>query len=75
MHNYFLIGHNYSHYVIYNFKPELKIWKNYNVVKINFFTDFDFMNYYIIIILLKFLGLIIYDKYVIVILQYENYEN
>ncbi len=34
MHNYFLIEHNYSHYVIYNFKPDLKIWKNYSVVKI-----------------------------------------
>jgi len=34
MHNYFLIEHNYSKYVIYNFKSELIIWKNYNVVKI-----------------------------------------
>ena len=34
MDNYFLIEHNYSHSVIYNFKPELKIWKNYSVVKI-----------------------------------------
>jgi len=36
MHNYFVIEHNYSCFVIYNFKPELKIWKNYSVVKINF---------------------------------------
>jgi len=34
MHNYFLIEHNYSHSVIYNFKLELKIWKFYYVVKI-----------------------------------------
>jgi hypothetical protein len=34
VHNYFLIEHNYSHSVIYNFKPELKFWKNYSVVKI-----------------------------------------
>jgi len=34
VHNHFLIEHNYSQYVIYNFKPELKIWKNYSVVKI-----------------------------------------
>jgi len=34
MQNYFLIEHNYSHSVTYNFKPELKIWKNNNVVKI-----------------------------------------
>jgi len=33
VHNYFIIEHNYSHSVSYNFKPELKIWKNYNVVK------------------------------------------
>jgi len=32
VHNYFLIEHNYSHSVIYNFKPELKIWKNYSVI-------------------------------------------
>jgi len=34
MHNYFLIEHNYSQHVIYNFKSELQFWKNYNVVKI-----------------------------------------
>jgi len=34
MHNYFLIENNYSQYVIYNFKSELKFWKSYNVVKI-----------------------------------------
>jgi hypothetical protein len=34
VHNYFLIEQYYSHYVIYNFKPELKIWKTYSVVKI-----------------------------------------
>jgi hypothetical protein len=34
VHNYFLIEHNYSHSVIYNFKPKLKIWKNYSVLKI-----------------------------------------
>jgi len=34
VHNYFLIEHNYSHSLIYNFKPELKIWKNYSVVRI-----------------------------------------
>jgi len=34
MHNYFLIEHNYSQHVIYNFKSELKFWKSYNVVKI-----------------------------------------
>jgi hypothetical protein len=34
MHNYFPIEPNYSHSIIYNFKRELKIWKNYNVVKI-----------------------------------------
>jgi len=33
-HNYFLIEHNYSQSVIYNFKFELKFWKNYNVIKI-----------------------------------------
>jgi hypothetical protein len=26
--------HNYLQFVINNFKPELKFWKNYNVVKI-----------------------------------------
>jgi hypothetical protein len=34
MHNNFLIEHNYSQSVIYNFKSELKFWKKYNVVKI-----------------------------------------
>jgi len=34
MHNYFLIEHNYSQSVIYNFKSEVKFWKNYNVFKI-----------------------------------------
>jgi hypothetical protein len=34
MHNYFLIEHNYSQSVTYNFKSELKFWKDYNVVKI-----------------------------------------
>jgi len=34
MYNHFLIEHNYSQSVIYNFKSELKILKNYNVVKI-----------------------------------------
>jgi len=34
MHNYFSIEHNYSQSVIYNFKSEWKIWKDYNVVKI-----------------------------------------
>jgi len=34
LHNYVLIEHNYSQFVIYNFKSELKFWKNYNVVKI-----------------------------------------
>jgi len=34
MHNHFLIEHNSSHFVIYNFKPELKILKYYNVVRI-----------------------------------------
>ncbi len=34
MHNYFLIQHNYLQSIIYNFKPELKFWENYNVVKI-----------------------------------------
>jgi len=34
VHNYFLIEHNYSQYVIYNFKSEIKFWENYNVVKI-----------------------------------------
>jgi len=33
-HNYFLIEHNYSQSVTYNFKPELKFCKNYSVVKI-----------------------------------------
>jgi hypothetical protein len=35
MNNYFLIEHNYSQFVIYNLKYELKIWKNYNVYKIS----------------------------------------
>jgi uncharacterized membrane protein YwzB len=34
VHNYFLIEHNYSQSVIYNFKPELKFWKNCSVGKI-----------------------------------------
>jgi len=34
MHNWFLIEHYYSQSVIYNFKSELKVCKNYNVVKI-----------------------------------------
>jgi len=34
IHNYFLIEHIYSQFVIYNFKSELKIWINYDVVKI-----------------------------------------
>jgi len=46
MHNYFLIEHNYSQFVIYNFKSELKFWKNYNVVKI-------------IIVMIVILGIII----------------
>jgi hypothetical protein len=34
MHNYFFIEHNYSQSLIYNFKSELKILKDYNVGKI-----------------------------------------
>jgi hypothetical protein len=34
MHNYFLIEHKYSQFLIYNFKSELKFWKDYNVSKI-----------------------------------------
>jgi len=34
MHNYFLIEHNYSQFVIYNMKSELNFWKNYNVVRV-----------------------------------------
>jgi len=34
MHNYVLIEHNHSQYVIYNFKFELRFWKNHNVVKL-----------------------------------------
>ncbi len=34
MHNYFLIEHNYLQYVIYNSKPELKIWINCSVIRI-----------------------------------------
>jgi len=34
MHNYFLIKHNYSQSVIYNFKSELNFLKNNNVAKI-----------------------------------------
>jgi len=34
MHNYLLIEYNYSKSVIYNFKSELKFWKDYNVGKI-----------------------------------------
>jgi len=34
MHNYFLIEHNYSQIIIYNFKSELKFWNFKNVVKI-----------------------------------------
>jgi len=34
MHNHFLIEHNYSQSIIYNFKSELKFWKDYNVGKI-----------------------------------------
>jgi len=32
MHNYFLIEHNYSQFVIYKFKSELEFCKNYNVI-------------------------------------------
>jgi hypothetical protein len=34
VHNYFLIEHNYLQYVIYNSKPELKIWINCSVIRI-----------------------------------------
>jgi len=34
MHNFKKIERNYSQSVIYNFKFELKFWKDYNVVKI-----------------------------------------
>jgi hypothetical protein len=34
MHKFYLIKHNYSKYIIYNFKSDLKFWKNYNVIKI-----------------------------------------
>jgi len=34
MHNYFLIEHHFSQFVIYNLKFEIKFWKIYNVVKI-----------------------------------------
>jgi len=49
MHNYFLIEHNYSKHVIYNFKSELIIWKIYNVVKNNYCKDCNFRYYYKII--------------------------
>ncbi len=65
MHNYFLIEHNYSQFVIYNMKSELKFWKNYNVVRviierivisgiiIIFFNFLKFSNYLYIINILK----------------------
>jgi cytochrome b subunit of formate dehydrogenase len=34
MHNYVLIEHNYSQFVIYNLNSELNFWKYYNVGKI-----------------------------------------
>jgi len=34
MHNNFLIEHNYSQPIIYNFKSELRFWKDYYVVRI-----------------------------------------
>jgi len=46
MHNYFLMEHNYSQFVIYKFKSEFKFWKNYNVGKI-------------IIVMIVILGIII----------------
>ncbi len=69
MHNYFRIEDNYSHSVIYNFKPELKICKNYSGVKIIILliliSQIIIYYYYD----LKVLWLIIYDKYFIVILK------
>jgi len=34
MNNYCLNEYTFTQSIIYNFKPELKFWKNYNVVKI-----------------------------------------
>ncbi len=48
MHNYFLIEHNYSLSIIYNFKSKLKFWKDYNVVKI-IIVMIVIMNYYKVI--------------------------
>jgi hypothetical protein len=46
MHNYYLTEHNYSQFVIYNFKLELNFRKYYNVV-------------IIIIVMIVILGIII----------------
>jgi len=48
VHNYFLIEHNYSHSLIYNFKPKLKIWKNYSVVKITILPILIILKNYVI---------------------------
>jgi len=34
MHNYYLIEHNFSQFLIYTLKFELKFCKSYNVIKI-----------------------------------------
>jgi hypothetical protein len=57
------------HSVIYNFKPELKIWKNYSVVKIIILLILIPWIIIIIIIIIIILWLIIYNKYFIGILQ------
>jgi hypothetical protein len=53
VHNYVLNEHYYSYFVIYNVQCELKIWKNYSVVKIIIFTDFNFTNFYILLYIIK----------------------
>jgi hypothetical protein len=59
MHNYVLIQHNFSQFVIYELKPELKVWKIYNVKKI-------------IILMIIIAGIIILKLYVL-FLKFFNY--
>jgi len=74
VHNYFVIEDNYSHSVIYNFKLELKFWKNYSVVTIIILLILISRIIIYYCYYLKILWLIIYDKYLMAFqkMKYET---
>jgi len=69
MNNNCLNEYTYTQSIIYNFKPELKIWKTIIVKIIILLILISWIIDSILVLNKKIMSLIIYDKYFILILQ------